>query len=97
MRVRPRLVLESRRELLRLEERRLRELALAQLREKQNHLKTVDARLKLLGPEQVLARGYSITMRADSGEIIRAADQVKAGDKLKTRLKSGEIRSTAGK
>lgn len=53
----------------------------------------VAARLRLLGPEQVLARGYSITMNDDTGRVIRAAGVVKAGQQLRTRLKSGEIRS----
>ena len=51
--------------------------------------------LRLLGPEQVLARGYSITMNADTGRVIRAAAEVKPGQKLRTRLRSGEVRSVA--
>jgi exodeoxyribonuclease VII large subunit len=50
--------------------------------------------LRLLGPEQALARGYSITMNADTGAVIRAAAEAKSGQKLRTRLKSGEVRST---
>jgi len=49
--------------------------------------------LNLLGPEQVLSRGYSITMDAASGKVLRDAAKIKAGQKLKTRLKSGEIHS----
>jgi exodeoxyribonuclease VII large subunit len=51
------------------------------------------ARLRLLGPEQVLARGYSITMDARGGKIIRSARETRPGQKLKTRLKSGEVQS----
>jgi exodeoxyribonuclease VII large subunit len=50
-------------------------------------------RLRLLGPEQVLARGYSITRRESDGKIVRAANEVRPGEKLRTRLQSGEIRS----
>jgi exodeoxyribonuclease VII large subunit len=51
--------------------------------------------LNSLGPEQVLARGYSITMDAASGKVLRDATKVKAGQKLKTRLKKGEVLSQA--
>ena len=60
-------------------------------------LSRAEARLRLLGPEQVLSRGYSITMDADSGEILRDAKRVKPGQRLKTRLKSGEVSSVAQK
>jgi len=44
----------------------------------------------------VLSRGYSITMDAASGEILREARRVKAGQRLRTWLKNGEIISRAG-
>jgi exodeoxyribonuclease VII large subunit len=47
----------------------------------------------LLGPEQVLSRGYSITMDAATGKVLRTAKEVKAGQYLKTRLKAGEVLS----
>ena len=53
----------------------------------------LETRLRLLSPEQVLARGYSITMDANSGEVLRDANQVKPGGALKTRLHRGEVRS----
>jgi exodeoxyribonuclease VII large subunit len=96
-RVRPRQLLEQRRELLQQEERRLREQTRHQLQALQNRLATVDTRLRLLGPEQVLARGYSITMEAKSGKIIRRANDAKAGVNLKTRVKDGEIFSRVEK
>ena len=49
--------------------------------------------LRLLGPEQVLARGYSITRDASTGEVIRDPAQVAPGQEIKTRLRTGEIRS----
>ena len=54
-------------------------------------LQQAAARLRLLGPEQVLARGYSITMDAATGKVLRAANDAKTGQRLKTRLKVGEI------
>ena len=53
----------------------------------------MEARLKLLSPENVLARGYSITMDAASGRVLRAATETHPGQKLKTKLMSGEVRS----
>jgi exodeoxyribonuclease VII large subunit len=53
----------------------------------------LEARLQLLGPEQVLARGYSITLDAATGNVIRDAASVKPGQCLKTRLKDGEVSS----
>ena len=55
----------------------------------------LEARLRLLGPEQVLARGYSITTDAATGKVLRAGREVKAGQRLKTRLKVGEVFSRA--
>ena len=42
---------------------------------------------------QLLARGYSITTDAATGKVLRIAEEVRTGQKLKTRLKSGEVRS----
>ncbi|MGH8023972.1 MAG: exodeoxyribonuclease VII large subunit, partial [Limisphaerales bacterium] len=65
------------------------------LKRRAEQLRQVERRLNALGPEQVLARGYSITMDAGSGKVLRDAKKVKAGQKLKTRLKTGEILSKA--
>ena len=94
LRVRPGQLLKQRREELHLAVRQLRELGRHQLANARNHFATQAARLRLLGPEQVLSRGYSITMDAASGEILRDAKRVKAGQRLRTRLKSGELRSS---
>ena len=56
-------------------------------------LRQLERRLKSLGPNQVLARGYSITTDAGTGKVLRDAAQVKAGQKLKTRLAKGEVTS----
>lgn len=96
LRVRPGLLLKQRREGLQLAARQLRELGRHQLANARNHFATQAARLRLLGPEQVLSRGYSITMDATSGEILREARRVKRGQRLRTRLKVGEIISRAG-
>ena len=92
-RVRPALVLRQRREVLNLAAERLREQCQHRVREWKSRLDTLTARLRLLGPEQVLARGYSITMIAATGKVLRSAAHVTAGQTLKTRLKAGEVLS----
>jgi exodeoxyribonuclease VII large subunit len=67
------------------------------LKQLKSDLARAEARLRLLGPEQVLSRGYSITMDAESGKILRDAKSIKPGQRLRTRLDSGEIISVAGK
>ena len=67
------------------------------LKQRREQLRQLERRLNALGPEQVLARGYSITMDAGSGKVLRDARKVKTGQKLKTRLKAGEIVSTVEK
>jgi exodeoxyribonuclease VII large subunit len=94
-RVRPALLLRQRREAFVQVERRLRQLARGQLEMWRNRLGVLEARLRLLGPEQVLARGYSITTDAQTGKVLREAKSVKAGQRLKTRLQTGEIFSRA--
>ncbi len=97
LRVRPTQLVKQRREELRLATRQLREQGRHQLANARNLFATQHARLNLLGPEQVLARGYSITTDATTGEILRDAKRVKVGQRLKTRLKSGEIESRVEK
>ena len=91
--VRPKQLLKQRRELLKVNRHRLRELAHVRFKDLKNGLAVTEARLRLLGPEQVLSRGYSITMDAASGKVLRDVAQVKAGQRLKTRLQKGEVLS----
>ena len=94
-RVRPSVVLRQKREALVQMERRLHEQVRQQLTSKQIGFAALEDRLRLLGPEQVLARGYSITTDAQSGKVLREASAVKAGQRLKTRLRAGEVFSRA--
>ena len=93
--VRPKQLLKQRREVLKVARHRLRELAHVRFKDLKNNLAAAESRLQLLGPEQVLSRGYSITTDAASGRVLRDAARVKAGQKLKTRLQAGEISSRA--
>jgi len=97
VRVRPAQLLKQRRESFLARRQRLHELAQVRLRDWQNRLGATESRLRLLGPEQVLARGYSISMDAATGRVLRQAAEVKAGQKLKTRLQTGEVFSRAEK
>ncbi len=95
LRVRPALLLGRKREACLQVERRLHQRARYHLDTTRNRLRALEARLRLLGPEQVLARGYSITTDAATGKVLREAKVVRAGQRLKTRLKTGEVFSRA--
>ena len=56
----------------------------------------LEARLRALSPEDVLRRGYSITFHAD-GRVARRAEDVRPGERLRTRLSEGEVLSDAAK
>jgi exodeoxyribonuclease VII large subunit len=49
------------------------------------------ARLESLSPLNVLARGYSLTRRELDGVVVRAPEQVSAGDRLVTHVQGGRI------
>jgi exodeoxyribonuclease VII large subunit len=65
------------------------------LKTRRETLHQFEKRLHALGPEQVLARGYSITTDAATGNVLRDAAKIKAGQKLKTRLANGGVLSRA--
>src|SRR5437762_2782884 len=67
-RVSPTQLLRQLRELLEQERARLVEQMKHQLRERRNRFEGLEARLRLLSPEQVVARGYSITTEAETGK-----------------------------
>ena len=48
-------------------------------------------RLLALSPDAVLARGYSITQDAESGAVVRSAEETAAGRKLRIRLATGRL------
>lgn len=91
--VRPKQLLKQRREALKTTQKQLHELVRVQFKNYKSSLAAVESRLRLLGPEQVLARGYSITLDAATGKVLRDVAQVKAGQRLKTRLQQGEVSS----
>lgn len=54
------------------------------------------AHLRIVSPQSVLDRGFSITTTKE-GQIVRSKDQVRKGEVITTRLADGEITSTVGK
>ena len=56
------------------------------------HLRRFEAQLRALNPLAILGRGYSVTM-AENGRIVRAAGDVKVGERLTTRLHQGTLAS----
>ncbi len=58
-----------------------------------SRLREADARLGALSPLAILSRGYSITERESTGEILRQSRQAGPGDRLITRLSDGTLLS----
>jgi exodeoxyribonuclease VII large subunit len=56
-------------------------------------LAQAETRLRLLSPQNVLERGFSLTLDAASGAVIRDAAQLAPGQRLRTRLQRGEVAS----
>jgi exodeoxyribonuclease VII large subunit len=71
---------------------RLENAAKNQLERAKQRLVSLQRSTALLGPEQTLQRGYSIT-RKMTGEILQRSGDVEPGDEILTRLAEGEVRS----
>jgi exodeoxyribonuclease VII large subunit len=54
------------------------------------HLDQTAARLESLSPLAVLARGYSLTQRADDGRLVRDAAELQPGERIATRFARGK-------
>ena len=90
---RPLVRLQHQRRLLETTCTRLRQAIRHQLLHRNQRWSAARGCLALLGPEQVLARGYSLTFDAESGRLIRNAGEVQPGRPIRTRLHRGEILS----
>lgn len=75
-----------------LEQRGPRAIGLL-LRRATERVAALDAQLRVLGPESVLSRGFTITTRADTGEVVRDPGSLGAGDTLRTWFAGGEVDS----
>lgn len=60
---------------------------------KTHRLQTSRAKLELLSPNSTLARGYSITMVADTRQVVRSVTHVTPGSKVSTLVLDGEFES----
>ncbi len=49
-------------------------------------------KMKVLGPDNTLKRGFSITFD-DKGKIVRSVAGIESGDKLRVRVSDGEIKT----
>ncbi len=85
-------LVEWRRE-LELATARMSELARRRLEQERQRCDALRDRLRLLSPEQTLARGYSITADAVSGRLIRDAAETQPGQVVTTRVWRGTFRS----
>ncbi|MFT4588245.1 MAG: exodeoxyribonuclease VII large subunit [Candidatus Binatia bacterium] len=92
-RLRPSRQLQRKREAVKFLNDRLMEHAASRLESLRVRLARVQDRLRLLSPGSVLERGYSITMDAKTGEVIRSTKKVQTGQKIRTRLDDGEFES----
>jgi exodeoxyribonuclease VII large subunit len=61
---------------------------------KESVFKGLVENLSSLNPLNILARGYSVTFKLPEGKIIKAANDVLAGDQIRTKIYQGEITST---
>jgi exodeoxyribonuclease VII large subunit len=92
-RVKPSIIIKQLRQTARQLARRFGDAARQRWKDHRGQLKALEGRLQLLSPEGVLNRGYSITTDAATGKILRTAKSAKAGQKIRTRLKSGSVGS----
>ncbi len=69
--------------------------AVEAVRTEKKYLNSVQEKLRLVDPQTILKRGYSLTLK--NGKIIKSVDQVAEGDLLETRLGDGIVESTVRK
>ena len=60
------------------------------LRREKDRLTRIGDMLRLLSPEQTIARGYTITTAAD-GKVIRSTADAESGSELHTRFRDGNV------
>jgi len=74
-------------------ETNLRDAATRNLRRSREAATALERTLSAVSPLRVLARGYSVTTRAD-GRVIRAPGEVSPGELIQTRVSDGHFGST---
>lgn len=91
-RTKPSTVLASMRERVSSHEQRLRRAAFALQENAVRRVESAERELNAVGPMQVLARGYSVTLGED-GTLVRNVADAKPGSQLRTRVVDGVVRS----
>jgi exodeoxyribonuclease VII large subunit len=66
-------------------------------REKKTRLEALAQRLQDLNPDNILKRGYSITTRADTGEVVTDSQQIASKDRVRVRFHRGEVEAVVEK
>lgn len=65
------------------------------IRAEKKNLNSIQEKLRLVDPQNILKRGYSLTML--NGKIVKSVNQIREGDRLKTLLGDGSVESTVEK
>ncbi len=65
--------------------------SLETIRTEKKNLSSIQEKLRLVDPQNILKRGYSLTML--NGKIVKSVKQIKEGDLLETRLNDGSVES----
>ena len=60
-------------------------------RDKKGQIETLTQRIKDLSPDNILKRGYSITVKKDTKEVVVSTSQVVKGEDLLVKLHKGEL------
>ncbi|MFY9154156.1 MAG: exodeoxyribonuclease VII large subunit [Prolixibacteraceae bacterium] len=66
--------------------------SLEMIRTEKRTLISIQEKLRLVDPQNIIKRGYSLTIF--NGKIVKSVDQVNAGDKIISRLTDGILEST---
>ena len=61
------------------------------LAERRTRVSALERALGAFGPQATLERGYSILLRADDRHVVRAAHEVRPGERLRARLARGAL------
>ncbi len=69
--------------------------SLDQIQKEKKNISSIQEKLRLVDPQNILRRGYSLTMI--NGKIIKSVQQLKKGDQLETRMSDGIIESKVEK
>ena len=88
----PRFYIEDKRLTLDYAQRRLLAASQQLLAGKKQRFISLTAKLDAMSPLKVLARGYSVTRRAD-GSVVRGAEDVSVGETIDVRLLRGALRA----